>query len=299
MATMKYPIGIQTFEQLRTDGYVYVDKTDLVYEMVSSGKAYFLNRPRRFGKSLLLSTLDSYFSGRKDLFEGLKIAELEKDWKAYPILRLDFSGQNFGEKDALQQALERFVASAEDTYGKDPHAITLSDRFVGALAQAHAKTGRRAVVLVDEYDKPLLDVMDTDYKIVHLGKKITLEERNRDILKAFYGTFKVADADLQFVFLTGVTKFSQVSVFSGYNQPRDISMEPMFDTLCGISEEEMEHYFAESVQQMASRFNCSYDEMKATLKKRYDGYHFSERMVDLLEPYCLFRACDSQRLGSF
>ena len=154
-------------------------------------------------------------------------------------------------------------------------------------------------MLVDEYDKPLLDVMDTDYKIVHLGKKITLEERNRDILKAFYGTFKVADADLQFVFLTGVTKFSQVSVFSGYNQPRDISMEPMFDTLCGISEEEMEHYFAESVQQMASRFNCSYDEMKATLKKRYDGYHFSERMVDLLEPYCLFRACDSQRLGSF
>lgn len=231
---MKYPIGIQTFSQIREDGYVYVDKTDLIHQLVSRGKIYFFSRPRRFGKSLMLSTLEAYYEGRKELFEGLAIAGLEKDWLQYPVFHIDFNGDNFAKEGVLEDKIEGFIAQGERRYGKDPDLLTMGDRFEAVLKHASEKTGRRAVVLVDEYDKPILDVLDTP-----------MEEKNRDTLKAFYSTFKGADKYLQFVMLTGVTKFSQVSVFSGFNQPDDISMDPRYEALCGITKEEVEHYFHE------------------------------------------------------
>ena len=232
---MKYPIGIQSFDQIIEDGYVYVDKTALVYDMATRGKIYFLCRPRRFGKSLLVSTLKCYFEGRKELFRGLAIDALEKDWKHYPVFHLDFNGTNFSVPGMLEDALTTFVEKHERIYGRDETARNIGTRFIAVLNAARKQTGYRAVVLVDEYDKPLLDVLDQEQHVTVGGREWKLEDWNREVLKSFYGVFKAADSDLQFVFLTGVTKFSQVSVFSGFNQPNDISMDDMFDTLCGIT----------------------------------------------------------------
>ena len=277
---MKYPIGIQSFEQIIEDGYVYLDKTDLVYDLVHNGKIYFLCRPRRFGKSLLVSTLKCYFEGRKELFKGLSIDGLEKDWKRYPVFHIDFNGKNFTEGGELEKTLNGFVESQEAIYGKDPYHDTLGDRFCYVLKAAHEKTGLRAVVLIDEYDKPLLDVLDQDLCITIGGQKRKLEDWNRDVLKAFYSVFKAADADLQFVLLTGVTKFSQVSVFSGFNQPDDISMDERYEALCGITEEELYTKFDTQIKEMAARYKVSEDEMKHMLKRKFDGYHFSPNMLD-------------------
>ena len=289
---MKYPIGIQTFRQIREDGFVYVDKTDLVYSLVTEGKIYFLSRPRRFGKSLLVSTLEAYFSGRKELFTGLKIDALETEWKTYPVFHLDFSGQNFTEPDTLKDALEEFVRNAEEIYGKDEIAITLGSRFRAVLKRAYEKTGERAVVLIDEYDKPLLDVMGSGVKVQRPGcaDAISLEEYNRELLKGFYSVFKAADASLRFVLLTGVTKFSQVSVFSGFNQPLDISMSSKYDTLCGITVDELDGYFTESISQLAGEMGISAEETRQQLIRQYDGYHFSRKMVGVLNPFSLLNA---------
>ncbi|MGN0256961.1 MAG: AAA family ATPase, partial [Bacteroides sp.] len=230
---MKYPIGIQSFDQLREDGFVYVDKTALVYDLVSNGKIYFLSRPRRFGKSLLISTLKHYFLGHKELFQGLAIEQLEKDWNAYPVFHLSFGSENFTQPYILDKMLEGFVAEGEKRYGPS-EALTLGQRFCKVLQAAHQATGRRAVVLIDEYDKPLLDVIDMELYVTDSeGNRIRQEEYNRNVLRGFYGVFKDADADLRFVMLTGVTKFSQVSVFSGFNQPKDISMDERYEALCG------------------------------------------------------------------
>ena len=204
---MKYPIGIQSFDRLMEDGYVYIDKTDMVYSLVTEGSIYFLSRPRRFGKSLLVSTLKNYFLGRKELFKGLKIDALEKDWKVYPVFHVDFNGSNFTKQGILENRLGSYISDWEKQYALDSANIEtdLGNRFMKVLKAAHEQSGRRAVVLVDEYDKPILDVLDVDKN---------LEEEHRNILKAFYSVFKGADEHLQFVFLTGVTKFSQVSVFS-------------------------------------------------------------------------------------
>lgn len=285
---MKYPIGIQTFDQIRDDGYVYVDKTALVYHLVTSGKIYFLCRPRRFGKSLLISTLEAYFEGRKEIFEGLAIEQLEDDWFQYPVFHIDFNGGDFAQEGLLEAKIETFIAQAERTYGRDPLVTITGDRFVSVLKRACEQTGRRAVVLVDEYDKPILDVIDTPQ-----------EDVNRNTLKAFYSTFKAADRYLQFVFLTGVTKFSQVSVFSGFNQPKDISMNPKYDSLCGITKEEMEKYFEEPIEEMAAKFKCTSEEMKLRLKAQYDGYHFSEEMVDIYNPFSILNALDSLQIQDF
>ena len=220
---MKYPIGIQSFEKIIQDGYVYVDKTDLIYKLVTEGNIYFLSRPRRFGKSLLISTLKNYFLGRKELFKGLAIDKLEKVWAEYPVFHIAFSNGNFADGQTLRQVLEDYIAEFETEYGKNPNANTIGGRFASVMKAAHKKTGRRAVVLIDEYDKPLLDVIDLDLQVTDSeGNRMRLEDYNRNILKGFYGVFKDADEDLQFVMLTGVTKFSQVSVFSGFNQPDDI-----------------------------------------------------------------------------
>ena len=222
---MKYPIGIQSFEKLITEGFCYVDKTALIYQLVKEGVIYFLSRPRRFGKSLLVSTLKNYFLGRKELFKGLAIEQLETEWNTYPIFHIDFNGTNFTSGDMLEKVLEGFVAGLEAEYGHDPRGenTSLGIRFAYVLARAHERHGRRCVVLIDEYDKPILDVLDAGYKVNVDGQEWLIEDRNREILKGFYSVFKAADGDLQFVFLTGVTKFSQVSVFSGFNQPADIS----------------------------------------------------------------------------
>ena len=299
ITTMKYPIGIQSFDQLREDGYVYIDKTDLVYSLVTGGKIYFLGRPRRFGKSLLVSTLEHYFLGHKELFKGLKIDSLEKEWLEYPVFHIDFNGDDFTIPGILEKKIGRYLSMWEELYGSHPAWQTIGDRFAYVLQQAHRQTGRRCVVLVDEYDKPILDVLDTDKRVDAGGQEYLLEDWNRDILRAFYSVFKAADADLQFVLLTGVTKFSQVSVFSGFNQPKDISMDARYDALCGITQEELEHYFAEPIATMAAERGIPVEEMKALLKRQYDGYHFSKRLTDVYNPFSLLNAFDKQDIGSY
>ena len=296
---MKYPIGIQSFDQLREDGYVYVDKTDLVYSLVTGGKIYFLGRPRRFGKSLLVSTLEHYFLGHKELFKGLKIDSLEKDWLEYPVFHIDFNGDDFTIPGILEKKIGRYLSMWEEVYGSHPAWQTIGDRFAYVLQEAHRQTGRHCVVLVDEYDKPILDVLDTDKRVDSGGQEYLLEDWNRQVLRSFYSVFKAADADLQFVLLTGVTKFSQVSVFSGFNQPADISMDARYDVLCGITQEELEHYFAEPIATMAAERGIPVEEMKALLKRQYDGYHFSKRLTDVYNPFSLLNAFDKQDIGSY
>ena len=285
---MKYPIGIQSFEQIIEDGYVYVDKTALVYDLATKGKIYFLSRPRRFGKSLLISTLENYFLGRKELFRGLAIDSLEKDWLEYPVFHIDFNGKNFTSPLELTEAIETFVARGEEKYGKDRFAITFGDRFASVLEHAHEQTGRRAVVLIDEYDKPLLDVMNTGAPApVISGETKTLEDYNREILKGFYSVFKLADKHLQFVLLTGVTKFSQVSIFSGFNQHIDISYDRRYDALCGITLSELLNAFKEPIKELGTANDMTEEETIAKLKRKYDGYHFSECMLDIFNPFSI------------
>lgn len=296
---MKYPIGIQSFETIIEDGYVYIDKTALVYDLVHNGQVYFLCRPRRFGKSLLVSTLKCYFEGRKELFEGLAIDRLEKEWNRYPVLHLSFGGQNYAESTALDEVLEEFVATAEKRYGTDGMAKTLGSRFRAVLRQAHEKTGKKTVVLVDEYDKPLLDVMDLGIPTEKGPDTMSLEDYNRNVLKGFYSVFKEADADLQFVLLTGVTKLSQVSVFSGFNQPDDISMDERYEALCGITEEELYAAFDEPIKAMAARYKVAEDEMKYRLKRKFDGYHFSPNMLDIYNPFSILNAMSKKILSDY
>ena len=295
---MKYPIGIQSFENIIEDGYVYVDKTDLVYQL-TRGKIYFLSRPRRFGKSLLVSTLENYYLGRKELFEGLKIDALEQEWKTYPVFHLDFNGQDFNDEDALDKALNRFLSYYEGIYGCKDSNQTYGSRFADLLSAAHRQTGLRCVVLVDEYDKPMLDVMGLPETIRKNNVDITLEENHRNILKGFYSTFKLADADLQFVLLTGVTKFSQISVFSGFNQPNDISMSPMFETLCGITDSELEHYFHQAIQELADKCRYSYDEMREVLKRQFDGYHFGTNMIGVYNPFSILNTFFNMEIRNY
>ena len=296
---MKYPIGIQDFAQIIEDGYVYVDKTDLVYKLVNEGHIYFLSRPRRFGKSLLVSTLENYFLGKKELFKGLAIDSLETEWKEYPVFHLDFNGKNFTSATELVDTIETFIAQQEEKYGKSLLAKTFGDRIAYVFEKAHEKTGRRAVVLIDEYDKPLLDVMNTGYKGMQNGQELPLEEIHRNILKGFYSVFKDADKDLQFVLLTGVTKFSQVSVFSGFNQPEDISMSGDFESLCGITKDELLSYFDGAIQDLADKYEISHAQAVERLKKKYDGYHFGEEMIDIFNPFSILNCLKSKRMQNF
>ena len=296
---MKYPIGIQEFDKIINGGYVYVDKTALIYRLVTEGSIYFLSRPRRFGKSLLVSTLEAYFKGKKDLFKGLAIDELEKEWAEYPVFHIDFNGENFSKPDVLEEVIEKFLSDQENIYGKNPNSRTTGDRFKDILKAAHEKTGRRAVVLIDEYDKPLLDVLDTGMTIDIEGNRLLLEEHHRNILKGFYSVFKAADKDLQFVLLTGVTKFSQVSVFSGFNQPADISLDGRYEALCGITTEELHTYFKEPIKTLAQKYKYTEEEMKAFLKKQYDGYHFGENLIDIYNPFSVLNAFSAQKVDDY
>ena len=296
---MKYPIGIQTFEQIIEDGYIYADKTDLIYNLVTSGKTYFLSRPRRFGKSLLISTLKCYFQGKKKYFKGLAIDMLEKEWIKYPVFHIDFNGSNFTVPGTLEAVLDSMISNWEEEYGNTIKSGDIGRRFVNVLKEAHKKSGRRCVVLVDEYDKPILDVLDMGISANAQDEEYRLEDRNREVLKGFYSVFKAADADLQFVLLTGVTKFSQVSIFSGFNQPADISMDTRYETLCGITQKELELYFAEPIHEMAESYGLTDEEMKSKLKQHYDGYHFSKRMTDLYNPFSLLNAFAQMDIQDF
>ena len=297
---MKYPIGIQSFDQIIEDGYVYVDKTEMIYSLVKEGKIYFLSRPHRFGKSLLLSTLKNYFLGRKELFKGLAIDRLEKDWLEYPVFHIDFNGSDFQEEGTLEKVIEEHISAWEKAYAILPdQSRDRGMRFIQVLREAHARVGRRAVVLIDEYDKPILDVLDTGLETVVGENRMSLEDRNRGILKGFYSVFKAADEHLQFVLLTGVTKFSQVSVFSGFNQPRDISMDEQFESLCGITGEELESYFAISIEELARKNELTVEEMKQLVKAQYDGYHFGTGLIDIYNPFSLLNAFISKRISDY
>ena len=286
---MKYPIGIQTFEQIREEGYVYVDKTALVHRLVTTGKIYFLCRPRRFGKSLLLSTIKAYFLGKEELFKGLAMESLETEWNVFPVFHIDFNGIDSGKEGAVEGAISNYLSKWEKEYGLTTDSdLTSGKRFEEILAAAHAKTGRRCVVLVDEYDKPLLDVLDSD-----------MEGRNRETLKAFYSTFKAADEHLRFVLLTGVTKFSQITVFSGLNQPDDISMDEEYETLCGINEEELHRYFDDEIAAFAQKEGVHTDVLLSEIRQKYDGYHFSRNMVGVYNPFSFLNAMAKKRLDDY
>lgn len=285
----KMPIGIQSFEDIRKNGYVYVDKTDLVHRLVTMGKPYFLSRPRRFGKSLLISTLEAYFLGKKELFEGLAIGKLERDWQAYPVLHLDLNAEKYDSPEALDKMLESYLARWEETYGGKGGEATLSGRFANIIRRASEKTGRQVVVLIDEYDKPLLQAFGND----------RLLETYRSTLKAFYGVLKSTDPFLRFVFLTGVTKFSQVSVFSDLNQLVDISMHPDYITVCGITEEELAANFRPELERIARENQLTEKETVRLMKKKYDGYHFNERSEGMFNPFSVLNALDSRRLDYF
>ena len=297
---MKYPIGVQDFEKIISDGYVYVDKTDLVYRLVNEGRIYFLSRPRRFGKSLLVSTLKHYFLGHRELFKGLAIDGLETEWNEYPVFHLSFGGVNFSNSSAIDESLSMFIENAEKEYGIEERFKDYGIRFAAVLKAAHEKTGRRCVVLIDEYDKPLLDVMDTELRVTDSdGNSLRLEEYNRNVLKGFYSVFKDADPDLKFVLLTGVTKFSQVSVFSGFNQPKDISMDSRYEALCGITLDEMLSVFHEPIQELAKKYKTDYDGMVEMLRKRYDGYHFSSEMTGVFNPFSLLNCFDKLEMRNY
>ena len=289
---MKYPIGIQSFDRIVEDGYMYVDKTDLIYSMTHEGSIYFLSRPRRFGKSLLVSTLENYYLGRKELFRGLAMERLETEWAIHPVFHVDFNGGNFTKPGELEQKINFYLTQWEQQYNLPvrTHELGYGDRFINILETAHQQAGRRAVVLIDEYDKPILDVLDVD---------TDLENQHRNILKAFYSVFKGADSHLQFVLLTGVTKFSQVSVFSGFNQPKDISMDARYEALCGITQEEIDRNFAEPIAAMAVEYQCTPEEMRLRLKQQYDGYHFSKRLTDIYNPFSLLNALDRMSVDNY
>lgn len=289
MTKMKYPIGIQTFEKLRTEGYVYVDKTDLVYQLAHEGSFYFLSRPRRFGKSLLISTLDAYFSGKKELFEGLVIEKLEKDWTPCPVLHLDLNGGLYTSVDNFRELLGLFLTKWEKMYGSMPNEKEPSSRFAGVIERACEKTGQKVVILVDEYDKPLLHNIDNP----------TLQDDIRTEMKAFFSQVKNQDQYIRFAFFTGVTKFSKVSIFSDLNNLTDITFDRRYERLCGISKQELTDVFEQSIRDMAVTNNLDYETMLAKLQAKYDGYHFSKGMTDMYNPFSVLNALSSQDLGSY
>ena len=292
MEIRKLPIGIQDFEDIRKGQYIYVDKTEYIYNLVHMGKPYFLSRPRRFGKSLFLSTLRCYFEGKKELFKGLKIEELEKDnadaWQKYPVFYFDFNKKNFKTVTALEEVLIAHLSEWETVYGDEYSDRPIEERFQKLLVKAVETTGRNAVVLVDEYDKPLLEVGDNERL-----------EHNKAVFKGFFSTLKSYDRYLKFVFLTGVTKFSKVSVFSDLNQLRDISLLPEYSGICGITEDEMISTFAPEIEAFAVSEEIGKEECLLELKKMYDGYHFSYDSVGVYNPFSVLNALQDKHFNMY
>lgn len=286
---MLYPIGIQSFETIRKQGYVYVDKTDHIWRLATTGQCYFLSRPRRFGKSLLISTMEAYFSGKKDLFEGLKIARLEKDWVQYPVLRLDLGGASYSSVQVLFEKLSAFLAKYEQQFGITTSGTVPSVRFESLVDAIYLKTGLPIVLLIDEYDKPILDNLHSD----------DISEALRSTLQGFYGVIKSKNDYIKFAFLTGVTKLGKLSVFSALNNLTDISIDMENGDICGITENELVEYFSESVAEMASIRSLSVEACFARLAKMYDGYHFHPRAVGVYNPFSLLVALRKKEFGDY
>lgn len=285
----RYPIGIQSFERLRNDNCVYIDKTELIYRLASSAKACFLSRPRRFGKSLLVSTLAAYFSGKKDLFKGLMMEQLEKDWTVYPVLHIDFSISKYMNAGMLRSAINNRLVEWERIYGCDTSEDTFSLRLKGIIKRAYEQSGRQVVLLVDEYDSPMLDSNNNE----------ELQAEIRGIMRDFFSPLKVQGEYLRFLFLTGISKFSQMSIFSELNNLQNISMQDAYSAICGITENELRTQLEEDIRRMAEANGETYDEACIHLKQQYDGYHFSENSEDIYNPFSLFNAFAQKKYANF
>lgn len=286
---MKYPIGIQDFEKLRTNGYSYVDKSRFVYKLATEGEYYFLSRPRRFGKSLFLSTLEAYFQGKKELFKGLAIYDLETDWKKYPIFHIDLNTANFREKDSLYMVLNDYLTTWESKYGARESEATLALRFKGVIARAAEKEGCGVVILIDEYDKPILQTL----------RDPELQAEHRAQLKAFYSVLKTQDRYIKFAFLTGVTKFGKVSVFSDLNNLTDISMDHRYISICGMTEKELLANFKEGINELASANEDNETETIDKLRMRYSGYHFEENSEEIYNPFSVLNTLANSRYDDY
>lgn len=286
---MKYPIGIQDFEKLRTNGYSYVDKSRFVYKLATEGEYYFLSRPRRFGKSLFLSTLEAYFQGKKELFKGLAIYDLETEWKKYPIFHIDLNTANFREKDSLYTVLNDYLTNWEDKYGARESEATLALRFKGVIARAAEKEGCGVVILIDEYDKPILQTL----------RDPELQAEHRAQLKAFYSVLKTQDRYIKFAFLTGVTKFGNVSVFSDLNNLMDISMDHRYISICGMTEKELLTNFKEGIGELASANEDNETETIDKLRMRYSGYHFEENSEEIYNPFSVLNTLTNSRYDDY
>lgn len=286
---MKYPIGIQDFEDLQRNGYAYVDKTNFVYKLADEGKYYFLSRPRRFGKSLFLSTLEAYFQGKKELFEGLAIYDLETEWKKYPIFHIDLNTANFREKDSLYTVLNDYLTTWESKYGTRESEATLALRFKGVITRAAEKEGCGVVILIDEYDKPILQTL----------RAPELQAEHHAQLKAFYSVLKTQDRYIKFAFLTGVTKFGKVSVFSDLNNLTDISMDHRYISICGMTEKELLTNFKEGIGELASANEDNETETIDKLRMRYSGYHFEENSEEIYNPFSVLNTLANSRYDDY
>ncbi|MBR6284280.1 MAG: AAA family ATPase, partial [Muribaculaceae bacterium] len=290
---MKYPLGIQTFSEIIEKGFVYVDKTALVHRLADMGKYYFLSRPRRFGKSLLLSTLAAYFQGRRELFSSLALERLETRWETYPVLRLDLNNGNYTQNSSeLNSQLNAAIVEWESKYGlpaSNP-ADGAGVRFKQTILSLHAQTGKQVVILIDEYDKPIIANVERE--------KVDLQNEMRNILKGFYGTLKTCDEHIRFAMLTGVSRFSKLSVFSDLNNIIDISMDNAYCDICGITEQELHHYFDDEVQELADKCRMTKQEAYDELKRMYDGYRFSSEGINMYNPWSIFNALSQRFFGT-
>ena len=289
MSNKIYPIGIQNFEKIRKDGYFYIDKTAWVYQLAKTGSYYFLSRPRRFGKSLLISTLEAYFQGKKELFKGLAIEKLEKDWTEHPILHLDLNIERYDTPESLGNILEKNLSEWEKLYGADVSERTYSLRFAGIIKRACEQTGQRVVILVDEYDKPMLQAIGNG----------ELQKEYRNTLKPFYGVLKTMDGCIKLAFLTGVTKFGKISVFSDLNQLNDISMKPQYATICGITRQELEATFAPELERLAEANRLTREDALDKMEALYDGYHFCEFSEGVFNPFSVLNVFDGYKFSNY
>ena len=286
---MKYPIGIQNFEDLRLNNYIYIDKTKYIYKLANEGKYYFLSRPRRFGKSLLISTMEAYFQGKKELFDGLAIQKEETEWKSYSILHIDLNTANFREEDSLYTLLNDYLCQWESVYGTRESETTLALRFKGIVARIAQKEGKGVVILIDEYDKPILQTLQYP----------ELQDKHRNMLKAFYSVLKTQDKYIKFAFITGVTKFGKVSVFSDLNNLTDISMDNRYVAICGLTEEELASNFKQGIEELAKTYGDTIEETIAKLRERYDGYHFEEHTIGIYNPFSLLNTFAKMEFGDY
>ena len=285
----RYPVGIQTFSEIRKGNYIYIDKTDLIWEMTRM-KYVFLSRPRRFGKSLLTTTLDSYFKGQKELFEGLKIMDLETEWEKYPVIHLDLSVTKLETSaEALRNALMLLFKPYVAEYGRDDDERLPGQLFNGLIHRAYKQTGKQVVVVIDEYDAPLLDKLHT----------LALLDEFRNVMQEFFVQLKANEAMIRFCFITGITKFSQLSIFSTINNLTNISMDAKYAAICGITEEEFDTQMKPDIAMLANEYECSYEEMHAKLKQQYDGYHFSGKSPEVYNPFSLLKCFNQQNIANY